>query len=72
MRKAAFDQAPARGEIRIAIAHGPDRVKVIRQDHGDIDRKGMSCPHLAKRARNTSMWSVNSAHRRSARLTVKK
>jgi len=49
MRKVAFDRAPARGEIRIAIGQGPDRVQVIRQDHGGFDREGMSCPHPAKR-----------------------
>src|ERR1700730_3231607 len=49
MRKAAFDQAPAGGEIRIAIGQGPDRVQVIREDHGGFDREGMPCPHLAKR-----------------------
>ena len=48
MRKAAFDQASAGGEIRIAIGQGPDRVQVIRQDHGGLDREGMACPHLAK------------------------
>ena len=49
MRKAAFDRAPAGGEIRIAIGQGPDRVQVIRQDHGGFDREGMACPHLANR-----------------------
>jgi hypothetical protein len=49
MGKAAFDQSPAGGEIRIAIGQGPDRVQVIRQDHGGFDREGMPCPHLAKR-----------------------
>src|SRR5437667_413572 len=49
MQKAAFDQAPTGGEIRITIGQGPDRVQVIREDHGSFDREGMSCPHLAKR-----------------------
>ena len=49
MRKAAFDQSPAGGEIRIAIGQGPDRVQVIREDHGGVDREGMPCSHLAKR-----------------------
>jgi anti-sigma regulatory factor (Ser/Thr protein kinase) len=49
MRKAAFDQAPAGGEIRIAIGQGPDRVQVIRKDNGSFDREGMACAHLAKR-----------------------
>ncbi len=48
MRKAAFDQSPAGGEIRIAIGHGPDRVEVIRENHGSFDREGMPCAHLAK------------------------
>ena len=48
MRKAAFDQAPAGGEIRIAMGQGPNRVEVFRHDHGSFDREGMSCPHLAK------------------------
>ena len=49
MRKAALDQAPAHGEIGIAVGQGPDRVEVIRQDHGAFDRKRMPCTHLAKR-----------------------
>jgi hypothetical protein len=49
MRKAAFDQARARGEIRIAIGQGPDRVQVIREDHGGFDREGMPSAHPAKR-----------------------
>jgi hypothetical protein len=40
IRKAAFDQSPAGGEIRIAIGQGPDRVQGIREDHGSFDREG--------------------------------
>ena len=54
MRKAAFDQSPARGEIRIAIGQGPDRMQVIRQDHGGVDGEGMPCSHLAKRGAQQS------------------
>jgi hypothetical protein len=69
MRKAAFDQTPAGGEIRIDVGQGPNRVQVIRQDNGSFDREGMAYTHLAKRRPNTSMWSVNSARRRSASQT---
>ena len=48
VRKAAFDQAPTQGEIRIVLGQGPDHVQVIRQDHGSLDREGMSCAHLTK------------------------
>jgi hypothetical protein len=37
MGKAAFDQSPAGGEIRIAIGQGPDRVEAIGQDNGSFD-----------------------------------
>jgi hypothetical protein len=47
-RKAALDQAPARGEVGIAIGQGPDRVQVIRQHHSGFDRKRMTCARLAE------------------------
>jgi hypothetical protein len=72
MRKAPFDQAPTRGEIRIAIGQSPDRVQVVRQDHRRFDRDGCRARTRRNVARNKSIWSVNSARRRSARLTVKK
>src|SRR5437867_1052340 len=50
MRKAAFDRAPAGGEIRVAIGQGPDCVQVIRQNNGSLDREGVTCAHLAKRS----------------------
>jgi hypothetical protein len=49
VREAAFDQAPAGGEIRIAIGQRPDCMQMIGKDHGGFDREGMSRPHLAKR-----------------------
>jgi hypothetical protein len=39
-RKAGLDQAPARGEIRIALGHGPDDVEVIGQHDHRLDREG--------------------------------
>src|SRR6266436_3197900 len=49
VRKAAFDQAPAGGEIRIAIGQRPDCMQVIGKDHGGCEREGMPCSHPAKR-----------------------
>jgi hypothetical protein len=47
-REGAFNQAPTLGEISIVLGQGPNHVRVIRQDHSGIDRKGMPCPDTAK------------------------
>jgi hypothetical protein len=48
-RKRRFDQPPARGKIRIALGHGPDRVEMIGQNHHRLDREGMTPPRLTNR-----------------------
>jgi hypothetical protein len=72
MRKGTLDQASPQREIRIALGQSPDHVQVVGQDDSSFEGEGMPSPHPAKRRRNKSMWSVSSASRRSARLTVKK
>jgi len=36
-------------KIGLVFGQGPDRVQVIRQDHGGFDHKRMPCAHLTKR-----------------------
>jgi hypothetical protein len=47
--EARLDQAPARGKIRIARGHCPDRVEVIVQHDHRLDREGMVPTRLSKR-----------------------
>src|SRR5262249_35118087 len=46
-RELCLYEAPARGEIRIALGQCPNGMQMVRQDHGRFDRKWMSLPCVA-------------------------
>jgi hypothetical protein len=72
MRKAAFDRAPAGGEIRVAIGQGPDCVQVIRQDNCSFDGEGVTRSDGAKGGAQQADMFGQQGEGRSARLTVKR
>src|SRR5262249_39407145 len=65
VREPRFDQAPARGEIRVALPQGPDRVQVIGKYDNRLDRKRVIGPCPAK-CRTQSIY----VFREEARLAI--